>query len=255
LLQQWVSRGDALPLDLLMGHAVTGITLTILVAGLYCHSVNLVDGMNGLAASIVVSAAAGLAVVALNVDQHQIAVLAALVGASTLGFIVLNWPVSRMFLGDAGAYGLGHLVVWLAISLIALNEAVAVPAVLLILFYPNADLFHTVLRRLVEGKAITEPDRMHLHQKVRRGVEVLWLGRDKRHISNPLSTLILMPFIAGPVVAGAIFWNRPVEAWLSLAAFFAAFAASHVLIMGLARRFRRSLDPVDFEDAAKAGTF
>ena len=239
LLGLWVSRGDLTVLDAIMGFIPAGVVFTVFLAALYCHAVNLIDGMNGLAATVVIFSSIGIAVLGAHGELGQITVFALLVAAATLGFQLLNWPAAKLFLGDAGAYGLGHILVWLAISVIALAPNVAVPAVILVLFYPFADTFHTVLRRALEKKKITAPDRMHLHQKIRRGLEVVWLGRDTRHVSNPATTLLMMPITAGPVVAGVLLWDMPTAAWLALVGFSAVFVGLHFFITAIAKRYRK----------------
>ena len=239
LLGHWISRGDLLVLDVVMGFVPAGVFFTILLAALFCHAVNFIDGMNGLAATAIVASALGIAYVAAETGFHQAAVLALLLAAATLGFQLLNWPSAKLFLGDAGAYGLGHILIWLAISVIASSPGVAVPAMILISFYPFADLFHTVLRRVLSNQGITKPDRMHLHQKIRRGLEIIWIGRGRRHISNPLTTALLLPMIGGPVLVGALYWDQPVAAWVGVVAFSIVFAGSHVVVTRISRRKRK----------------
>ncbi|RME15056.1 MAG: hypothetical protein D6801_08060 [Alphaproteobacteria bacterium] len=244
LLGLWVQRGDLVGLDQLMGFAPAGIVVTVLLAAIFCHAVNLIDGMNGLAATVTVVAGLGLGDIAAQAGTLQIAVLAHLLAAAAAGFFLVNWPGGRLFLGDAGAYSIGHVLVWLGISLIALRPEVSVPSVILVLFYPFADTLHTVLRRWFAGKQITAPDRMHLHQKVRRFLELVWIGRGRRHVSNPLTTVAMLPVLVAPVAAGVWSWNRPPwQGWLALAASAAAFTALHPLVVALARRLRKGSCP------------
>ncbi len=241
LLGLWVTRGDAWGLDGIMGFAPAAVFFTIVLAALFCHAVNLIDGMNGLAATVVIFSALGIAYVAGEAGLTQISVLALLLASAAFGFQLLNWPSAKLFLGDAGAYGLGHILVWLGISVIALAPDVAVPAVILLLFYPFADTFHTVTRRALEHKKITEPDRMHLHQKIRRGLEIVWIGRGRREVSNPLTTVVMLPITAGPVLTGVLVWHQPALAWAALLAFVGLFAGLHLAITALAKRYRKPI--------------
>ncbi|MCC6006284.1 MAG: glycosyltransferase family 4 protein [Rhodobacteraceae bacterium] len=234
----WVVRLDIPALDAVMAFAPAGIAITILFAAGYSHAFNLIDGMNGLAAFVALSSAIGLGLVALQHGLAPEALPALILASAILGFALFNWPVSRLFLGDAGAYTVGHILIWSAIMIAWNGTDVAIPAMLLILFWPIADTAHSMLRRILEGRSITQPDRMHLHQKIRRGIEIVLLGRGSRAVSNPLTTAIMMPFIAMPVAAGVVFSNDPLLAWSALAACFAAFAASHLAILHLAARSR-----------------
>lgn len=236
----WVPRTDLPLLDAALAVPAVAIAVTILFAGGFCHALNLIDGMNGLAAVVIVSAAVGLSLIAGGAGLDQIAALAALLAAGTLGFAVFNWPAGRLFLGDAGAYTIGHLLIWLAISIAALVADVAIAALLLVLFWPLADVAHTIARRLLARQPVHRPDRMHLHQKIRRGLEIILLGEDRRGVSNPLTTVILAPMIVAPVATGVILQSDRLLAWLALAGYLALFAATNILIVLMARtRHRR----------------
>ena len=239
LLGAWAPRSDIPYLDAAMSLPFVAITLTVLFSAGFCHAVNLIDGMNGLASVVVTVSALGCAAISARAGQTEITVFALLLVAGTIGFIPLNWPYAHLFLGDAGAYGLGHLLVWLPILLVWKIDTVAVPALMLVIFWPLADIVHTILRRLATKAAIMHPDRMHLHQKVRRMLDLAWFGYRGRQRSNPLTTLILLPSITAPVITGVVLWDRPAAAWCSLGAFMLAFSLSHPAAVKLARRFRK----------------
>jgi UDP-GlcNAc:undecaprenyl-phosphate GlcNAc-1-phosphate transferase len=239
LLGAWAPRADIAGLDLLMGIPAVAISLTLVFSAGFCHALNLVDGMNGLAATVSVSSALGIASVAMMADSAEIKVLALAIAAAISGFFFLNWPRAFLFLGDGGAYAIGHLLAWMAILLVWSSEDVSVASMLLLLFWPLADTLHTIVRRLTNGSAVSRPDKMHLHQKVRRALDITWLGYRKRSISNPMTTLILLPFILAPITSGVLLWNHPRAAWIMLAAFLAAFSIAHPLVIWASRRFRK----------------
>jgi UDP-GlcNAc:undecaprenyl-phosphate/decaprenyl-phosphate GlcNAc-1-phosphate transferase len=238
LLGIWVPRADIPVLDFVMAHPFVAIAMTVVFSAGFCHAMNLIDGMNGLAATVIITSSIGCAQVATLAGQGDVALYALIVTAATFGFLALNWPVARVFLGDAGAYGLGQLIVWLLVVLAWRSEDVAIPALMLIMFWPIADVVHTMARRFVERVSILQPDRMHLHQKVRRMLDIVWFGYRGRRWSNPLTTLILLPFIAVPVVFGVLLWDEPSVAWLVLGTMFVAFSAAHPLTTYIARKYR-----------------
>lgn len=235
----WVSRADLPVLDQALAYSVFAIPVTILFAGSFCHALNLIDGMNGLASLTICVAAIGLMSISSAVELVEIAAMSALLAAGAAGFIFFNWPHGRIFLGDAGAYTLGHILVWLAVSIAALAPEVTVPALLLVLFWPIADVLHTVTRRAMNNLPIFHPDRMHLHQKIRRGLEIAVLGRHRKAVSNPVTTLLMAPFIIAPVVTGVLLYDRKGLAWIAFAALFALFAGTNLLIFNLARKRRK----------------
>lgn len=239
LLGAWAPRSDIPYLDTAMSLPLVAIILTVLFSAGFCHAVNLIDGMNGLASTVVAISALGCAAISAQAEQPEITSFALLLAAGTIGFLPLNWPYARLFLGDAGAYGLGHLLVWLPFLLVWNTDTVAVPALMLVIFWPLADVLHTILRRLAERASILKPDKMHLHQKVRRMLDIIWFGYRGRHRSNPLTTLVLLPFITVPVVTGTLLWDQPTAAWCALGAFMLAFSLAHPLTVRLAHKLRK----------------
>lgn len=240
LLGSWVPRADILGFNEIMSVNVIALGLTILFSAGFCHAVNLIDGMNGLATFNAVLCALGISIIAAETAQSGILICALILAACLIGFLVLNWPSAKIFLGDAGAYTIGHLLSWLAILLVARVDDVAVPALLLVLFWPLADVFHTIYRRLANGKAAFQPDRMHLHHKVRRTLDLVLFGYNAKARSNPLTTLVLAPFMMLPVVTGTLLWNQPILSWIALALFTASFGAAHLVAIKIALRFRKS---------------
>lgn len=239
LLGVWVPRGDMAGVDWLMGFPFFAICLTVTFSAGLCHALNLVDGMNGLASIVSMSSSLGIASVALLASQTEIMVLGVSLAAAVAGFFLVNWPRARLFLGDAGAYTIGHILAWLAVLLLWRADAVAAPAMLLLLFWPLADALHTIIRRFAKRAAVSRPDKMHLHQKVRRTLDIVWFGRAQRSASNPMTTLVLLPFIVAPVVTGIALWNNAFGAWIALGAYLLAFSAAHPLLIWGCRRYRK----------------
>ena len=108
-------------------------------------------------------------------------------------------------------------------------------AVLLVFFWPVADTFLAIYRRR-RGKLPTDqPDRLHYHQLVMRALEILWFGRDRRNLTNPAATLIILPLIMAPVASGVILWDKPLAAFLAFSGYALSFALSYVIGLRLAQ--------------------
>ena len=165
-----------------------GILFTIFATVGVVNAFNLIDGLNGLSSYVTVSVAVSLSIVAFQAGNTQVSIFLVLCVA-VLGFMVLNFPMGKIFLGDGGAYALGHLLVWSAIILI--NNATDVSAfmILLIFFWPVAD---TGLATGVDGswetQLIVPTD--FFHQLAMRFLEIRFFGRDRREVANPFATLI-----------------------------------------------------------------
>ena len=144
----------------------SGLVLLWLVA---CSNfINLLDGMDGLAATlgiIVCLATGGLA--GWNGQPENVLIAVALAGALS-GFLLHNWPPARIFMGDCGSLPLGFLVGGLALQASAKKATgltLVVPAVLLAV--PLIDTSMAIVRRKLTGRKIGQGDRGHIHHTLR----------------------------------------------------------------------------------------
>ena len=111
---------------------------------------------------------------------------------------------------------MGHLLVWTAIILVDSSSEISPFAILLIFFWPVADTILAIWRRWKKRKRADQPDRLHFHQLVMRFLEIRFFGRNRRRLTNPVTTIFLLPFIATPQIMGVMFWNN-FEVSMSLA--------------------------------------
>lgn len=131
---------------------------------------NFMDGIDGIAASEAGVVAAGIVTVAIAGSALLTlpAVPAAIVGAGAVGFLTVNWPPAKVFMGDVGSVGLGFLLGWLLIAVASagfLAAAVILPLVFVV------DATSTLVLRLVRRERIGEAHRDHAYQAaVDRGV-------------------------------------------------------------------------------------
>lgn len=143
------------------------VPLTILwVVGL-TNTVNLIDGLDGLAAGVSTIASVTILLVALQQDFWIVAILTAALAGSALGFLQYNFNPAKIFMGDTGSMFLGYMLA--AISVIgavksAATIALIVPIVALGL--PIMDTAFAIIRRYMSGRPIFKPDRGHLHHRL-----------------------------------------------------------------------------------------
>ena len=236
LLQTWVTQLGIPFTGPLIAFAPFAIVFTVFASSGICNAFNLIDGLNGLSAGTGVIVALGLSALAIQSGLPDIAQMSFFVIAVLAGFLLFNYPFGKIFMGDAGAYSLGHILSWFAIYMVAHSPEMSPWAIVLVFFWPVADTFFAIYRRRRSGKATDQPDRLHYHQLVMRALEIFWLGRDRRRIANPLATLIMMPFISGPVVAGVLLWDNNAGAFGVVIVFAVLFVGSYFLGMRLAAR-------------------
>ena len=146
LFRVWLFELGVPGMDALLMFAPFAILFTIFAAVGVVNSFNLIDGLNGLSSYVAISVAFSLSIVAFHAGNIQISIFLILVIASVLGFMTLNFPLGKIFLGDGGAYALGHVLVWSAIILVNSASEVSSFAILLI-FWPVADTGLAIWRR------------------------------------------------------------------------------------------------------------
>lgn len=235
-LQMWVPRFDIPGLDVLIAIAPIGIVFTAIATAGVSNAFNLIDGVNGLSALTGVAVTLGLSFIARQAGDPQLAQAILYILPALLGFLVFNYPFGKIFLGDAGAYILGHVLAWLAVILMVRVETVSPWAIILVFFWPISDTVFAIYRRKRSGRPTDQPDRLHFHQLVMRAIELCGIGRDSRQVSNPLTTFVLLPFLSAPVVAGVVLWNKPGLAAFAVGVFATFMLASYVLGVRIARR-------------------
>ena len=208
IFQVWISKLGILGIDYLLSFGLLGVIFTIFATVGVVNAFNLIDGLNGLASYVTISTAITLSIISFKIGSTQITIFLILITATSLGFLVLNFPLGKIFLGDGGAYFLGHLLVWSSIILINYEPSISSFAILLIFFWPVADTGLAIWRRWKLGNPTDRPDRLHFHQVAMRFLEIRFFGQDRRHVANPLATVILIPFISVPQIFGVLFWNQ-----------------------------------------------
>ncbi len=146
---------------------VFSIPLSILwIVGL-TNSINLIDGLDGLACGIsAISSLSLLAVVLLNGDLVSTLICGIIFGAC-IGFLPFNSNPARIFMGDTGALFLGFSMAILSVHGIFKLHAVLSFIVPIIIFaLPIFDTMFAILRRGLSGKSPFAADRGHIHHRL-----------------------------------------------------------------------------------------
>lgn len=151
-------------LDYLIAFAPISVLFTCFAVGGLTNAVNIIDGINGLAAGSVILMLSGLGAMAW-INQDILVFEMCLIGIAALtGFMVLNFPGGRIFLGDGGAYLAGFWLAECAVLLLVRNPAVSTWSVLLACVYPVWETVFSIFRRQVISRASSgEADQVHLH--------------------------------------------------------------------------------------------
>ena len=145
-------------LDALMAAPVMGWLLTVIFCVGFINAVNMADGANGLMPGILAIA------FSLFFAETGSLVYAALMISCGL-FAIFNVISGRIFLGDAGSYGLGAALVLSGLFLFS-EGVFSAPFLAVLLAYPCIDFVSAIVRRRLAGRAIFLPDNDHLHNRI-----------------------------------------------------------------------------------------
>ncbi len=153
----------------LPGTGVARVLLTVGAVVVLVNAVNLLDGLDGLAASVTLASFAGCAW-AVSGSERTLAF--AMVGALA-GFLVWNRPPARVYLGDAGSYLVGTALALCFVGALRVDAPTAAGAVLFVAV-PVADTTIAIVRRLRARRPLFQGDRGHVYdQLVDRGMTPL----------------------------------------------------------------------------------
>jgi UDP-N-acetylmuramyl pentapeptide phosphotransferase/UDP-N-acetylglucosamine-1-phosphate transferase len=145
--------------------------------------------------------------------QPASALFALLLAAAAAGFLPMNWPRARVFLGDGASGFIGLSIGWLALYG-AIRGAVSLPESLIIASAFLVDSSATLLRRVLRGERVWEAHRDHLYQHLLRG------GRSHASVGGWYMLWNLL--VALPALLVAREFDTPMERWIVAAAVLAA---------------------------------
>lgn len=151
-----------------LGHL--SIVFTILWIVGITNSINLIDGMDGLATGVVFFSCLTLVFVYMERDIVEASFLAVILAGSTLGFLFFNFPPAKIILGDSGSLPLGLLIS--LITLTPLNQGntdeiyYLIPVITLLI--PIMDTTFAFFRRIIKGISPLSKDSEHFHHRLQK---------------------------------------------------------------------------------------
>ncbi|MGG1676509.1 glycosyltransferase family 4 protein [Neobacillus sp. NRS-1170] len=139
------------------------IPLTIIWIVGITNAINLIDGLDGLAAGVSSIALITISGMAIIMGDGYVTAVASIVLASTLGFLLYNFHPAKIFMGDTGALFLGYMIS--VLSLLGFKNVTLISFIVpvIILGVPISDTFFAIIRRIVNKKPLSAPDKSHLH--------------------------------------------------------------------------------------------
>ena len=201
-----------------------GFTLFWIVG--FMNTLNWMDGLDGLAGSVTLVAAAVLFFHTFfrppGDPQFTISLLPAALGGAVIGFLPFNWHPARIIMGDVGAMFLGF-----TLAVISIIGGAKIATALLALWLPILDVAWVIVYRVLNGRSPLKADRGHLHHRL------LDLGWTQRQI------VLLFTGISAAMGSASLFIHTPE---LKFFALIGAGVIGVVLLSLLARINRRHLE-------------
>jgi UDP-GlcNAc:undecaprenyl-phosphate GlcNAc-1-phosphate transferase len=231
LLGARLDRLDFPLVDAYLGYMPLSLVFTMFAAGGISQSINIIDGLNGLALFVGMTILASIGWVAYELNDQLVLDISLATIGGMLGLFAWNFPLGKIFCGDGGAYFVGFVIAEVSVLLVHRHHEVSAWFPLILVAYPFWEtMFSIYRRRLVSGKSATQPDALHLHSLVYRWVVRLCayygVSEMARWRKNSLSSVICWIFPIGAALCSVLFWA---ETWKLAAAAF-AFASAYVLV-------------------------
>ncbi len=180
---------------------------------------NFIDGVDGMAASgAVFICAAATIILALTKTGSSLSVVFVLLGASSFGFLLLNLPPAKIFMGDAGSIFLGYSFAVLILTTVFSRQLSAWTWIALLSYF-IADTTTTTVCRIALVKRWYGVHRSHAYQNLAR-------------ILNSHAK------VTYGVVAYHVFWAFPLAVWSSMSPRYAPIAAALAVAPGVAWTLR-----------------
>ncbi|MEE0969312.1 MAG: MraY family glycosyltransferase [Clostridia bacterium] len=161
---------------------IWSVPLTLVwIVGL-TNSINLIDGLDGLACGVSAISSMSLFVVMLILGDYNSALIIAILIGACIGFFPFNAHPAKIFMGDTGAQTLGYLLSLMSIEGVFKTHTVFSFLIPLSIFgLPIFDTLFAIVRRVIHGKSPFSSDRGHIHHRLidmgfgqRKSVSILY---------------------------------------------------------------------------------
>lgn len=210
--------------DALLILNILSIPVTIFWVCGITNTINLIDGLDGLASGVSMICAISMFFITYKMGRYDVSLVCALVAGACLGFLPFNFNPAKIFMGDTGALYLGFMLSYISISGFLKQAAILMIFVpVLILGVPVFDTAFAMVRRKLSGKSMVEADKGHLHHRLlkmglnqRQTVVILYsisaifgvlanlISRFHSSIALVISIGVLLIIVATGVAAGML---------------------------------------------------
>lgn len=157
---------------------------------------NLIDGVNGNMALTNIVQLSVLALLASTINDTYMVEVCLILMLPLIIFLIFNFPLGKIFSGDAGAYFYGFAISASVIYLFGEYEQLLSWSAVLILIYPSLELLFSFIRKKIfENKSPFSPDAKHLHSVIFRCYSKRFGLKNNSFVTVCLLPLIFSPFL------------------------------------------------------------
>lgn len=132
------------------------------------NAVNFIDGIDGLAGSLISVSAVTLGLIAATMSSTGMisTLIAFILAGAMLAFLTYNFNPAKIFMGDSGALFSGFMLATLSVTGVMQADSVAMWIPLLVLSVPIFDISFASIRRILKGTSPFVADAEHVHHKL-----------------------------------------------------------------------------------------
>lgn len=152
-----------LPLDYTIHFGFLSVPITVLWIVGITNAINLIDGLDGLAAGVSSIALLTISGLAISLGDTFVAFIGMMLLGSTVGFLFYNFHPAKIFMGDTGALFIGYMIGVLSILGFKNATLFSLLVPITILGVPILDTVFAIIRRIIHKQPFYMPDKLHLH--------------------------------------------------------------------------------------------
>jgi len=220
----FLSNPNIFSQDLFWELGLLAVPITALWIVGITNAVNLIDGLDGLACGVSTISSMTLLVIALVMEEPDVAILMGALSGACIGFLPYNLNPAKIFMGDTGSTFLGFILAVVSIQgLFKFYAIISFAVPFLMLGLPIFDTCFAILRRVSHGQSPMAPDRGHIHHRLidmgftqKQAVAVLYIISAILGLSAVVLTtigvvramLFLLALCAAGAVAGKLYLDR-----------------------------------------------
>ena len=163
----FLSNPNIFSQDLFWELGLLAVPITVFWIVGITNAVNLIDGLDGLACGVSTISSMTLLVIALVMEEPDVAILMGALSGACIGFLPYNLNPAKIFMGDTGSTFLGFILAVVSIQgLFKFYAIISFAVPFLMLGLPIFDTCFAILRRVSHGQSPMAPDRGHIHHRL-----------------------------------------------------------------------------------------